>query len=107
MSEALIVTAPLPPPPVPPMTPATLIDFPVPLPSGAVAYYRLPSKISEIDFNFYKAILDALKAGLVQKSRFPAKGTWKNKDNDQDVTIIGTGCLSFYNRWQNPEGAET
>jgi hypothetical protein len=68
--------------PTPPMTPLPgLIDFPVPLPSGAVAYYRLPSSVSETDFTFYQTVLVALKAGLVKAvpSAVPAKADTDDK----------------------------
>lgn len=56
------------PPPVAPTmnTSPTLIDFPVPLPSGIVAFFRLPPTMSAIDFNFYKGLLDAYRPGLVK-----------------------------------------
>jgi len=69
-----------------------LIDFPVPLPSGIVAYYRLPSSVSDADFSFYTTLLAALKPGIVkapQARSYPAKAIWNNKNNDQPVVVTG------------------
>jgi hypothetical protein len=41
-----------------------MIEIPVPLPSGALAYYRVPQKMSEDDFIFYKDLLGHYKRGL-------------------------------------------
>lgn len=62
----------------PPITPpqmsnVALIDFPVPLPSGAVAYYRLPPSITETDFTFYQKLLTHLKEGLVRQAAVTEK----------------------------------
>jgi hypothetical protein len=78
-------------PPPPPHTPIGLIEIPVPLPSGAMAYYRLPPTINESDFNFYQALLNAYRPGLVKGLRsYPCQAIWKNKDGDKPVTIVGT-----------------
>lgn len=74
-----------------PQPPVGLMDFPVPLPSGIVAYYRLPPTITESDFNFYQTLLNAYRPGLVKNSQsFPCRAVWKNKDGDKPVTILGT-----------------
>jgi hypothetical protein len=68
----------------------TLIDIPVPLPSGQLAYYRVPASMQETDFVFYQSVLTAYKPGLVKGSRtFPARAIWKNKDNDKEIMIHG------------------
>jgi hypothetical protein len=69
---------------------STLIDIPVPLPSGSLAYYRVPPSMPETDFKFYQAVLTAYKEGLVKGSRtFPARAKWKNKDHDVEIIVKG------------------
>lgn len=60
------------PPAVPPLKQQVgMIDIPVPLPSGALAYYRVPARMNSADFAFYKTLLDAYKPGLVQPDAEP------------------------------------
>lgn len=55
-----------PPPAMAAPLPAGLIEIPVPLPSGALAFYRVPATMSEADFAFYTTLLTAYKAGIVK-----------------------------------------
>jgi hypothetical protein len=86
--------------------PQELIDIPVPLPSGVLAYYRVPQKMSGADFKFYQSVLVAYEFGLTGSIAlrgvdatepkkgadgrlYPAQATWSNKDHDVQVTITG------------------
>ncbi len=63
--------------PAPPTTPAltkspSIIDsvreFPVPLPSGAIAAFKIPFPMSEEDFHQYSKLLTAYKTAIVKKA---------------------------------------
>lgn len=67
MTTPNVHQTPSPPAPVrqaPPPVPQGLIDIPVPLPSGVLAYYRVPQKMSAADFKFYRSVLAAYEFGL-------------------------------------------
>jgi hypothetical protein len=63
--------------PTPPATPApskspsiigSVREFPVPLPSGVIAAFKIPFPMSEEDFNQYSGLLTAYKTAIVQKA---------------------------------------
>jgi len=54
-----------------------LIEIPVPLPSGNLAYFRMPKQMTEADFIFYQAVLAAYKPGIVG---IPPKGPGTSED---------------------------
>jgi hypothetical protein len=66
------VTIPTPPAiPVPSKSPSiigSVREFPVPLPSGAIAAFKIPFPMSEEDFNQYSGLLTAYKAAIVRKA---------------------------------------
>ena len=43
-------------------------EFPVPLPSGAIAAFKIPFPMSEEDFNQYSRLLTAYKTAIVKKA---------------------------------------
>jgi hypothetical protein len=62
---------------IPPATPTlrkspsiigSVQEFPVPLPSGAIAAFKIPFPMSEEDFNQYSGLLTAYKAAVVKKT---------------------------------------
>ncbi len=63
--------------PTPPATPAptkppsiigSVREFPVPLPSGAIAAFKIPFPMSDEDFNQYSRLLNAYKTAIVKKA---------------------------------------
>src|SRR5207245_4843139 len=65
--------APIPTPPSTPPTKSPSIigsvrEFPVPLPSGAIAAFKIPFPMSEEDFNQYSRLLTAYKTAIVKKA---------------------------------------
>jgi hypothetical protein len=63
--------------PTPPATPAptklpsiigSVREFPVPLPSGAIAAFKIPFPMSEEDFNQYSGLLTSYKTAIVKKA---------------------------------------
>jgi hypothetical protein len=62
--------------PAPPTTPAptkpsvigSVREFPVPLPSGAIAAFKIPFPMSEEDFYQYSKLLTAYKTAIVKKA---------------------------------------
>ncbi len=59
------INAPRSAPPAMPLQPG-MIEIPVPLPSGALAFYRVPASMTAADFDFYSTIWNAYKPGLVR-----------------------------------------
>ncbi len=80
------VTATNNPPLIPPLTVPpradNLLDLPIPLPSGIVAYFRLPASLTELDFSFCKSLLEAYRPGLVKKPE-PVKQETTHVVNDE------------------------
>jgi hypothetical protein len=59
----------------PPANTPGLIEIPVPLPSGILAYYRVPQKMSEDDFIFYTSLIGHYKKGLTGSGEETPKPT--------------------------------
>jgi hypothetical protein len=68
-------SAPIPTPPAipaPSKSPSiigSVREFPVPLPSGAIAAFKIPFPMSEEDFNQYSGLLTAYKSAIVKKTQ--------------------------------------
>jgi hypothetical protein len=58
----------IPAPSKPPSVIGSVQEFPVPLPSGAIAAFKIPFPMSEEDFYHYSRLLTAYKTAIVKKA---------------------------------------
>lgn len=64
----MVQTAELPPKPATGGQLASVREFAVPLPSGAIAAFKIPFPMSEEDFQQYSSLLEAFKTAIVKKA---------------------------------------